>query len=280
MMERSPHGPAQPGPLHADRLGSRSAPPVVFVHGITGSRRYFTGRVRPLASRYRILIPDLPGFGLSPKPHVDYTPTFFRDCLRRLVVEEGLAGRPHILVGHSLGAIVATEYAAAWPEDVSRIVLFSLPRYESPEEAHTLFWNGSPSYRRLLGEQSISRNLAQLRRTGLDLFLRYALKLPFAVYADARKFTLLSLTSTLSNSLLNYNVDTALRRLPPIPILLVHGRRDQVAPITNVRPLPGIYPFMRMEEIADSGHHIFLTHTRRCLQLVESFVQDGQPATA
>jgi hypothetical protein len=39
---------------------------------------------------------------------------------------------------------------------------------------------------------------------------------------------------------------------------------------------------MRVEEIADSGHHIFLTHTRRCLQLVESFVQeeDGQPAPA
>ena len=270
------HRPGEPGPLHADRLGDRSAPPLVFVHGITGSRRYFTGRVRSLASKYRVLIPDLPGFGLSPKPHVDYTPLFFRDCLRRFLEEEGVAGRPHLIVGHSLGAVVTVEYAAAWPDEIQRTVLISLPRYDSPEQAHTVFWRGSPSYRKLLGEHSIGENLAQLRRTGLDLFLRYALRLPLAVYADARKFTLRSLTSTLWNSLLHYDVDTALERLRPHPVLLIHGRRDQVAPIVNVRPLPSIYPWMRMEEIADSGHHVFLTHTRRCLELIESFEREGE----
>src|SRR5882724_6049543 len=273
------HRSGEPGPLHADRLGDRSSPALVLVHGITGSRRYFTGRVRGHASRYRILIPDLPGFGLSPKPHVDYTPQFFRDCLRRFLVEEGVAGRPHMIIGHSLGAIVTAEYAAAWPDEVTRVALLSLPRYRSPEEAHQLFWSGSPSYRKLLGEQSIGQNLAQLRRTGLDLFLRYAMRLPLAVYADARKFTLRSLTSTLWHSLLSYNVDSALSRMKPIPTLLIHGKRDQVAPLENLRPLPSLYPFMRLEEIDDSGHHIFLTHTRRCLALIDAFA-DASPTAA
>jgi len=275
-----PHRSGEPGPLHADRLGDRSAPPLVFVHGITGSRRYFTGRVRHLASRYRVLIPDLPGFGLSPKPHVDYTPAFFRDCLRRFLVDEGLEGRPHVIVGHSLGALVTAEYAAMWPQDVSRVVLLNLPRYESPEQAHTIFWSGSPSYRKLLGEHSISENLAQLRRTGVDLFLRYAVNLPLAVYADARKFTLRSLTSTIWHTLLNHKIDETLERLSPSPVLLIHGVRDQVAPVASIRPLPAKYPFMRLEEIAESGHHVFLTHTRLCLGLVESFVREGQQAPA
>jgi len=273
-MMGSPHRPGEAGTLHADRLGDPSAPPIVFLHGITGSRRYFRSRVAPLAARYRLVIPDLPGFGLSPKPHVDYTPAFFRDNIRAFLISEGIAGRPFCLVGHSLGAIVSAEYAAAWPEDVLRMVFVSLPRYRSAEEAHLLFWAGSPNYRKLLGEHSMAANVAQLRRTGVDLFLRYALSFPFAVYADCRKFTLRSLTSTLHDSLIHYNVDRAIARLHGTPTLLIHGGRDTVAPLENVRDLVDAYPFMRLEAIETSGHHVLLTHSRRCLRLIEGFLDE------
>jgi len=260
--------------LHADRLGDPSAPPIVFVHGITGSRRYFRSRVAPLAAGYRLVIPDLPGFGLSPKPHVDYTPAFFRDSLRAFLEAEGIAGRPFCLVGHSLGAIVSVEYAARWPEEVRRMVLVNLPRYNSPEEAHLLFYAGSPNYRKLLGEHSMAANVAQLKRTGVDLFLRYALSFPFAVYADCRKFTLRSLTSTLLDSLIHYSVDGALEKLSGTPTLLIHGKRDTVAPIRNVEGLTERYPFMRLVAIDKSGHHVLLTHSRKCLRLIAGFLGD------
>jgi pimeloyl-ACP methyl ester carboxylesterase len=155
------------------------------------------------------------------------------------------------------------------------MILFNLPRYNSPEEAHRLFWLGSPNYRKLLGQDSVTENLAQLRRAGVDLFLRYAWRFPFAVYADCRKFTLRSLTSTLWHSLLTYSVDGALDQLPSIPTLLVHGQRDQVAPVENVRPLPGRYAFMSLREIEDSGHHVFLTHSRFCVRLIAAFAGEG-----
>ncbi len=266
------------GGLHADRLGDPEAPLLVFLHGITGSRRYFRRRVSPLAGSYRLIIPDLPGFGLSPKPHVDYTPRYFRDSIRRFMEAEGLVGRPCVLLGHSLGAIISVEYAAEWPEDVRALVLVNLPRYRSAEEAHLRFYAGSPNYRKLLGEHSVAGNIAQLRRTGVDLFIRYAVSFPFAVYADCRKFTLRSLTSTLLNSLIHYNVDEALDRLEPVPSLLIHGARDTVAPLENVRPLVGRYPFMRLETIQGSGHHVLLTHSRRCLDLIGEHIASAFPA--
>lgn len=272
--------PGEPGILHADRLGDPASPPVVFLHGITGSRRYFRSRVAPLADRYRLIIPDLPGFGLSPKPHVDYTPTFFRDSVRRFLESEGLAGRPCVLVGHSLGSLVALEYAVAWPGEVRAMVLVNLPRYTSSEEAHQLFYAGSPNYRKLLGEHSIAENLAQLRRTGLDLFVRYALSFPLAVYADCRKFTLRSLTSTLEHSLIHHSVDRTLERLGPVPTLLIHGERDTVAPVENVRQLPRRYPFMRLETVAHSGHHVILTHTRRCMALIRPLLSEAFTSTS
>lgn len=182
-------------------------------------------------------------------------------------------GKPFFIVGHSLGAIIGAEYAAEWPKEIRKLVFVNLPRFKSPEEAHLLFYTGSPNYRKLLGEDSVAENMAQLKRTGLNLFLRYAFSFPFALYADCRKFTIRSLTSTLSDSLIHYNVDETLARLKATPTLLIHGMRDSVVPIQNVRMVPEKYPFMRLEEIDKSGHHVFLTHTRRCLDLIEGFLE-------
>src|SRR5438093_407040 len=109
-MTRHAHDMHSYGPdasLHAVRLGDPRLSPIVFLHGITGSRRYWEKRVSYLARRHRLIIPDLLGFGLSPKPAVDYTIPCFRQSLRIFLENEGLAGRPHVLVGHSLGALIA-----------------------------------------------------------------------------------------------------------------------------------------------------------------------------
>jgi pimeloyl-ACP methyl ester carboxylesterase len=270
--------PASDEALHALRRGDPAARPLVFLHGITGSRRYWEGRVMHLSDRYRLVIPDLLGFGLSPKPPVDYTVPRFVSSVRSLLEREGLAGRPHTLIGHSLGALVAIQYLIDHPEDVDALVLINLPRFTSAEEAHRLFWLGSPQYRRLLNEHSLSESLAQVRRSGVDLFLKYLVRFPWGVVADCRKFTMRSLTSTLENCLLNYRVDDILQRMPARPTLLIHGLRDGVAPFDNVKELPAVYGHMTLEAIAGSGHHVFLTHTRRCLQMIEAFLEGAASA--
>jgi pimeloyl-ACP methyl ester carboxylesterase len=266
--------------LHYVEHGPPDAPPILFLHGITGSRRYWEKKVRPLALRHRLLIPDLIGFGLSPKPHIEYTMEVYRDTVRDLLVECGLSDRPLVIVGHSLGGLIALNYAAAHPRQVTRMVLFSLPRYADPVTAHHLFWRGSPHYRRLLNEHSIKETIAQLKRSGIELTLRYMLRFPLAVLIDAHKFSFKSLTSTLDNCLLNYRIDDVLPNVPPVPTLLVHGEQDSVAPLDHVRGLPLQYPQMRLEVIPRTGHHTFLTDTRRCLGLIERFLPDGTPPPA
>lgn len=101
------------------------------------------------------------------------------------------------------------------------------------------------------------------------------MNLPWGVIADARKFTLKSLTSTLENCLLHYRVDPVLEQVMHRPILLIHGHLDQVAPFDQVRDLPVRFPNLRLESIASSGHHIFLTHTDACTRLILDFLDSG-----
>jgi pimeloyl-ACP methyl ester carboxylesterase len=266
---RAPHA------LHYVEAGRDSAPAIVFLHGITGSHRYWQKKVRPLADRYRLVLPDLLGFGLSPKPYLDYTMDVFRDSVRAFIEEVGLADRPIMFVGHSLGSLIALEYAARHPGHVQRMALMSLPRVQDPATAHALFWRGSPHYRRLLNQQSFRNTLAQMRRSGLELTFRYMFRFPWGVIADSHKFTFKSLTSTLECCLLNYQIDRVLPAVPPMPVLLIHGEQDSVAPLAHVSDLPERYPYMRLLAINGTGHHVFLTHTRTCLDHLSSFLDES-----
>jgi len=265
-----------PNALHCVEAGPENAPPILFLHGITGSRRYWQRKVRPLARVHRLILPDLIGFGLSPKPHLEYTIDVFRDSVRTLVEERGLAARPLAIVGHSLGGLIALNYAARYGDHVSRMVVLSLPRFSDPVTAHAIFWRGSPHYRRLLDEHSLAETLAQMKRTGIEITLRYLLRFPWTVLIDSHKFTFKSLTSTLEHCLLNYQVDGILPSVPPIPTLLIHGEQDSVAPLSHVLPIPAAYPFMRLHTIRGTGHHLFLTHTRQCLALIADFLRESE----
>ena len=260
--------------LHFEEHGNRNDPAIIFLHGITGSRRYWGKKVRPLAANYRLILPDLIGFGLSPKPHVDYTIDLYRDSVRSLIEEIGLADRPLAFVGHSLGALIALEYAARYQPQVSRMALLSTPRYSDPVTAHARFWKGSPNYRRLLNEHSLAETVAQLKRSGLEITLRYMFRFPWPVLIDSHKFTVRSLTSTLELCLLNYQVDRILPSVPPVPTLLIHGELDSVAPLEYVLPLPGAYPQIRLKTRRGTGHHLFLTHTRWCMKLIADFLSE------
>lgn len=264
-------------PLHCRDLGPRRGYPLVFLHGITGSHRYWIRRVAPLARRFRVLLPDLPGFGHSPKPHVHYTPALFLEALRGLLGRLALADRPLTIVGHSLGSIVAAEYVRRYPRGVERLVLMNLPRFHDPELAHRVYWLGSPSYRKLLRQHSALENLAQARRTGWVLTLRTSWAMPWGTVADCRRFTLRSLTSTIENCLLHYRVDPVLPALSRLPVLMIHGRRDQVAPYEHIRDLPARFTNIRLVTLERSGHHVFLTDTRKVRRLILEFVGDGRP---
>jgi pimeloyl-ACP methyl ester carboxylesterase len=89
-----------------------SGPPVVLVHGITDNREIWDGTVSRLAGDFRCVRLDLRGHGQSGDA-ADLSPFTMASDVAAVVAELGLE-RP-ALVGHSLGAVVVTAYAASAP---------------------------------------------------------------------------------------------------------------------------------------------------------------------
>lgn len=102
----------------------RKKPTVVLVHGFTGSHDGFQYLV-PLLKDFRLIIPDLPGFGVSPLPHQKLTLPELGKLLTEFIEALDLPEKPHLL-GHSMGSLVVAEAACQRPQDFAKkLVLIS-----------------------------------------------------------------------------------------------------------------------------------------------------------
>ncbi len=104
-------------------IGPRNAVPVVLLHGYTDSARDWAPLAPFLSGRFRLIIPDLRGQGASSKPDCCYTRFDFANDIRLLL--ERLQVRSAVVVGHSLGSIVAQTFAEEWPGRTRRLILIS-----------------------------------------------------------------------------------------------------------------------------------------------------------
>lgn len=95
--------------------------PLVFVHGWTGDHEAWRHQVSHFSKKYRTIVYDQRGHGKSPKPAAGYSISILAEDLHSLVGRLGLS--KFVLVGHSMGGMVAQVYALTHPERVEKLVL-------------------------------------------------------------------------------------------------------------------------------------------------------------
>jgi pimeloyl-ACP methyl ester carboxylesterase len=105
------------------RFGS-AGKPMVLVHGLGASHVHWLAVGPPLARRYRVLAPDLPGFGRTPLAGRDAGLEANARLIGRILDD---LDQPAILVGHSMGALIAMLVSTDRPEKVSSLVLVTPP---------------------------------------------------------------------------------------------------------------------------------------------------------
>ncbi|MBX3090050.1 MAG: alpha/beta hydrolase [Cryobacterium sp.] len=120
-------------PLLHIALDQGEGPVVVMIHGIASSSVTFEKLVPMIQDRHRVIAIDLLGFGESPSPEgAEYTLEEHVSALRRTINDLGLTS-PFVLVGHSMGGLIATRFAAKKAGLLSKLVLVSPPIYVSPQ---------------------------------------------------------------------------------------------------------------------------------------------------
>ena len=125
------------GGLQIPFLEGGSGEPLLLVHGFGGDKDNFTRVAGTLARRYRVIIPDLPGFGDGTRdPALRYAVT---DQVRRLHDFVAALGVERLhLGGNSMGGFIATEYAATYSQQVASLWLLDPAGTEAAHDSEML----------------------------------------------------------------------------------------------------------------------------------------------
>lgn len=97
-----------------------TGPTIMLLHGFDGSRDNWVPVAKELTGNFRVVIPDLPGWGQSlPVAGTDYGPR--AEAKRLAAFIERVAPRNVVLIGHSMGGLIAGLYAADHPDHIAAI---------------------------------------------------------------------------------------------------------------------------------------------------------------
>ena len=96
---------------------------LVLLHGLGASAERWNTVIPILDEHFRVVVPDLIGFGYSDKPLTDYTLDFFSNFLEKFFIASNV-DHP-VILGSSLGGQISAEYTSTHPQNVEKLILSS-----------------------------------------------------------------------------------------------------------------------------------------------------------
>ena len=243
---------------------------VVLVHGFCEDHTIWSDYTQDLASRYRVIVPDLPGFGNSSPEYgeavsIEYYARRVHELLEHLIPSE----ESITFIGHSLGGYVGLAFADLYPERINGLGLFHSTAFADNEEkkqsrdkvAQYIQDKGVPAFtdnfveplfyagnrQRLAGE--IDKIKQQARLTSKE----------GAVSATMAMKERTDRTSVLKES--------------KVPVLFIAGKKDTSIPLETSKE-QFFFPSKSMIYILDHvGHMGMVEEKEECLTAVRAFIE-------
>jgi N-formylmaleamate deformylase len=246
--------------IHYLRTGG-SKPPLVLLHGLTGSGACWIPLARALEGEHDVVMPDARGHGNSSAPLYGYR---YQDHASDVIgLIQGLKLAAPVLLGHSMGgmtaAVVGSQIATA-----IRAVILADPTFLSPERQREVHESDVvEQHRRLFslnkGEVMAEARLRHPRRSSELIELIAAARLQTRVDA----FDVLTPPNPEFHELV---------RTICVPMLLVIGDKGVVSSET-ARELQNLNPRLQIQQIQDVGHALPYDQPNRFEAVVRSFLR-------
>jgi pimeloyl-ACP methyl ester carboxylesterase len=265
------HVTAIGGPVHyVDFGGPADGPRLVMVHGLAGDHLNWCLLAPKLADRARMFAVDLIGFGLSEPLGRSATVWANTDMLDQFIRQT--VGAPVILVGNSMGGLVALRLARRRPDTVAGVVLidpalpFVLFRPDLNVVAPVAVYALPGLGRRLLARDRSALSAQQQVQLLIDLCFVDKTGLSEELRATAaalvrQRATMSGLDAAFGQAArsivaVNARPFTAWAKVREVraPVLLLHGERDRLVPVRASRVAARHNPEWTVEYFPGIGH--------------------------
>ncbi len=246
-------------------------PVLLLIHGTGGATHSWRDLLGPLAERFTVIAPDLPGHGFT-SGHLRGGPTLPRIAAALNALLGQLEAAPELIAGHSAGAAIALELARTAQTPV---IGFSPALMPFPGLAAQLF----PAMAKLLFVNpfvpAIFARMARSKGEAARFLYR-------ATNSRIDPVGLRCYELLLGNSehcagalamMANWDLEALKRQLPAItaPVLLAHGTADNAIPLDSVRAAAKLLPHCELELLEGLGHLAHEEQPQRSFELIVQF---------
>jgi pimeloyl-ACP methyl ester carboxylesterase len=284
------------GPVHfIDFGGPRRGPLIVCVHGLAGSAVNWSAIAPLLTARYRVLAPDLAGHGLTRSARRGADVQANRRLLDLFI--KSVSDGPVILMGNSMGGMISLLEAHAAPDSVSGLVLIdpALPFVPARPDllvATVFVAGGLPGLgSALLRGVHMLPPAVRVART-LSLCCQHPSRVPADVvaqhiemerrragFAEAGHDLGAATRSVIATAGLGGQAYRAGIASLTCPVLLIHGARDRLVPVSAARAAARARPSWSLVVLPDVGHVPQLEAPRECTDAIFGWLDaGGRPA--
>jgi pimeloyl-ACP methyl ester carboxylesterase len=239
---------------------SLDLPPVVLLHGLGGSAERWKKIIPYLSTKYRLIIPDIIGFGYSEKPHVEYTIDFFINFIKKFLNLLNISDVN--IIGSSFGGLLALEYAIKYKTEIKKLVLVSpagMMRYVSTTLKHYISAALYPTYENVLrAYQEMMFDSKMVSEESIEDFIN-RMNLPNSKYAFMSTLMAFNDQPELIDRL---NID--------IPTLIIWGRNDKLIPVRYAKKFK--IPNSKIVILDHCGHYPYIEKIEEFVRLILKFL--------
>jgi len=233
---------------------------LLILHGWCHSKERWLSVLPLLDKKYRIILPDLPGFGNSGKPEIEYSLDYYSKVIQSFCVEIGIDIPAAVIAGHSLGGDIALSISRE--NEIGKLILVSTPLLP--------VWQGTVAKRLGLFSRlvfGVVRKNEFLKRQAARFTVADPKYIDRLMLEDPEKPTVSSAISALKNLAdvdFTGDVNSSNR-----DILCIHGEKDKIVSFKQYRHL---HPRVKVLSIPGVGHSPFLENPELFAEKVNIFL--------
>ncbi len=233
-------------------LGNGSV--LVMLHGIESSSGYWDNMLPILSKKHRVITIDLLGFGRSPKPrNIAYSLEDQVKWLKRTLDSMGV--KKFSLIGHSLGALVAMAFAAAYPKQVKQLFL-----------ASPVLINPAQSYKRLLVKKF--NYIEYFSDTG------YLVSTISKTVGRKKIAKFIPTIRSATNAVKNQNSFNLARQIKNVNTTIIYGEKDRLIDEQQLHSIVKLMRKPRVVTISGGTHNFPLYQPKALLRVIQPNIED------
>ena len=236
--------------------------PLILIHGFLGSSKMWEPQINFFKNHFRVITPDLPGFGKSNKAKshnsIQSIANLLMDCLEEKKIDK------FYLLGHSMGGMIIQEMAKEYGNKIVKLICYSTgPRGEMPGRF-----------------ESVDQSRENLKKKGLKITVKNIAKTWFVRKENAKYFDICieagkqTSTKAADDALIafkNWNGVDALKNIKN-ETLIVWGDQDKSYNLEQIKTLEKSIKKSKLVIFKNCAHNVHLEQPDQFNNAIKNFL--------